>query len=135
MSNETKKICLGPKALFFLSSHGTHLETYSYYENVPMVPNATILQLMQLYFNYILKYWWVVKCNYIESYATIWNYLHLMQLMQLYCNNFVCNYMQLCNMQLKQLYGTYATLRNFMQLYATYATMWWIGVTISTLCN
>jgi hypothetical protein len=34
----------------------------------------------------------------------------------------LCNYMQLCNMQLmqlKQLYGTYATLRNFMQLYAT----------------
>ena len=26
-------------------------------------------------------------------------------------------------MPLKQLYGTYATLRNFMQLYATYATM------------
>jgi hypothetical protein len=45
MANEPKKICLGPKALFFISSHGTHLETYSYYENVPMVPNATILQL------------------------------------------------------------------------------------------
>jgi hypothetical protein len=57
MANEPKKICLGPKALFFLSSHGTHLEIYSYYENVPMVPNATILQLMQLYCNYILKYW------------------------------------------------------------------------------
>jgi hypothetical protein len=35
MANEPKKISLGPKALFFLSSHGTHLETYSYYENVP----------------------------------------------------------------------------------------------------
>ena len=34
--------------------------------------------------------------------------------------------MKLCNMQLKQLqqlYGNYATLRNFMQLYAIYATM------------
>ena len=55
----------------------------------------------------------------MQLYATI------LQLMQLYCNNFVCNYMQLCNMQLMklmQLYGTYATLWNivpFMQLYAT----------------
>jgi hypothetical protein len=34
----------------------------------------------------------------------------------------ICNYMQLCNMQLmqlKQLYGTYATLRNFIATYAT----------------
>jgi hypothetical protein len=57
---------------------------------------ATILQLMQLY----------------ETYATI-----LQQFcMQLYAT------MQLCKMQLmklQQLYGTYATLRNFMQLYAT----------------
>jgi hypothetical protein len=74
MANEPKKICLGPKALFFLSSHGTHLETYSYYENVPMVPNATILQLysqilvsgqMQLY---------CILCNYMQLYQ------HLMQL-------------------------------------------------------
>jgi hypothetical protein len=124
MANEPKKICLGPKALFFLSSHGTHLETYSYYENVPMVPNATILQLMQLYCNYILKYWWVVKCNYIATYATICNYIAtyatiLQQFrMQLYAT------MKLCNMQLTQLYATilqlYATRCgnfNFMQLY------------------
>ena len=107
MANEPKKICLGPKALFFLSSHGTHLETYSYYENVPMVPSTTILQL---YCNYILKYWLVVKCNYIATYATICNYIETI----LYAT--ICN-MQL--MQLQQLYGTYATLRNFMQLYAT----------------
>jgi hypothetical protein len=54
MANEPKKICLGPKALFFLSSHGTHLETYSYYENVPMVPNATILQ--QLHYIATISY-------------------------------------------------------------------------------
>jgi hypothetical protein len=55
--------------------------------------------------------------------------------MQLYCNTFVCNYMQLCNMQLmklKQLYGTYATLRNFI---ATYATILQLYETICNLCN
>jgi hypothetical protein len=32
----------------------------------------------------------------------------------------ICNYMQLfATMQLKQLYGTYATLRNFIATYAT----------------
>ena len=86
MANEPKKICLGPKALFFLSSHGTHLETYSYYENVPMVPNATILQL----------YSQILVSGQMQLYATI---LQLMQLyatiLQLYCNNFVCNYMKL----------------------------------------
>ena len=83
MANEPKKICLGPKALFFLSSHGTHLETYSYYENAPMVPNATILQLysqilvsgqMQLYFN---------LCNYMQLYATYATILQQFR-MQLY---------------------------------------------------
>ena len=87
-----------------------------------MVPNATILQLysqilvsgqMQLYCN---------LCNYMQLYATI---LQLMQLMQLYCNNFVCNYMQLCN------YAT-CNLHNFMQLYCNYMQL---GVAISTLCN
>ena len=115
MANEPKKICLGPKALFFLSSHGTHLETYSYYENVPMVPNATILQLMQLYCNYILKYWWVVKCNYIATYATISNL----------CNYIATiSYETICNYATMQ-HETYATsttlwnLCNFTQLYAT----------------
>jgi hypothetical protein len=84
MANEPKKICLGPKALFFLSSHGTHLETYSYYENVPMVPNATILQLysqilvsgqMQLYC--ILCNYMQLYCNYMQLYATICNYMQL----------------------------------------------------------
>jgi hypothetical protein len=54
--------------------------------------------------------------------------------MQLYCNNFLCNYMQLCNMQLmqlKQLYGTYATLCNFMKLYATLCN----NATYATICN
>jgi hypothetical protein len=106
MANEPKKICLGPKALFFLSSHGTHLETYSYYENVPMVPNATILQLysqilvsgqMQLY---------CILCNYMQLYCNLCNY------MQLYAT--ICNYMQLY----MQLYAT--ILQQFrMQLYAT----------------
>ena len=62
-------------------------------------------------------------------------YETILKLMQLYCNNFVCNYMQLCNiqlMQLQQLYGTYATLHNFMQLYCNYMQL---GVAISTLCN
>jgi hypothetical protein len=68
MANEPKKICLGPKALFFLSSHGTHLETYSYYENIPMVPNATILQL---YSQILVSEW---------SNATILLYMQLMQL-------------------------------------------------------
>ena len=94
--------------------------------------------------------WFQMKlyCNYIATYATILQlysqilvsgqmqlYCNLCNYMQLYCNLCnLCNYiatisyatMQLCNMQLmqlQQLYGTYATLRNFMQLYATYATM------------
>jgi hypothetical protein len=82
MANEPKKICLGPKALFFLSSHGTHLETYSYYENVPMVPNATILQLMQLIATQILvsgqMQLYCILCNYMQlyaTYATICNYI------------------------------------------------------------
>ena len=34
--------------------------------------------------------------------------------------------------QLKQLYGTYATLRKFMQIYCNYMQL---GVAITTLCN
>jgi hypothetical protein len=96
---------------------------------------------MQLYCNYIIA---TIFSNIGE-----WSNATILQLMQLYCNNFVCNYMQLCNMQLmqlqqlyatimqlmqlqqlygnfmqlmqlQQLYGTYATLRNFMQLYCNY---------------
>jgi hypothetical protein len=128
MANEPKKICLGPKALFFLSSHGTHLETYSYYENVPMVPNATIL--LQLL-----------------TYATIFSNIGEWSnatILQLYCN--LCNYMQLyatyatickCNMQLYETICNYiaticnyiATLCNYMQLMQLYyATIW-------NLCN
>jgi hypothetical protein len=113
MANEPKKICLGPKALFFLSSHGTHLETYSYYENVPMVPNATILQL----------YSQILVSGQMQLYCILCNY------MQLYCN--LCNYMKL--MQL------YATICNYMQLYATYATILQLYATIlqlyATICN
>jgi hypothetical protein len=47
-----------------------------------------------------------------ETYATILQQFR----MQLYATMQLCN-MQL--MQLQQLYGTYATLHNFMQLYAT----------------
>ena len=67
-------------------------------------------------------------CNYMQLYAT-------MQLMQLYetilklyetilqqfCMQLYAN-MQLCNLQLmklKQLYGTYATLHNYIETYAT----------------
>jgi hypothetical protein len=73
------------------------------FSNIGEWSNATILQLMQLY----------------ELYATILQQFR----MQLYAT------MQLCNMQLMQLYATiYATiLRNFMQLL--------VGVAISTLCN
>ena len=53
MANETKKICLGPKSLFFLSSHGTHLETYYFYENVPMVPKIPYIDLVWLFKDYI----------------------------------------------------------------------------------
>ena len=62
-------------------------------------------------------------CNYFGTIFQLMQlYATIFQLMQPYCNNFVCNYMQLCNMQLmqlKQLYGTYATLRNFIATYAT----------------
>ena len=112
MANEPKKICLGPKALFFLSSHGTHLETYSYYENIPMVPNATILQLMKLYSQILVSgqmQLYCNLCNYMQLYAT---YATILQLMQLYCNNFVCNYMQLCNMPYV------LSIKTYMQLYA-----------------
>ena len=56
MSNEPKKMCLGPKALFSLSSQLMQLyETY-----------ATILQLMQLmqlyYNNFVCNY--TQLCNY-----------------------------------------------------------------------
>ena len=74
MANEPKKICLGPKALFFLSSHGTHLETYSYYENVPMVPNATILQL----------YSQILVSGQMQLYCIFATILQVMQLTQLY---------------------------------------------------
>ena len=52
----------------------------------------------------------------LQLYETILQQFH----MQLYATMQLCN-MQL--MQLKQLYGTYATSHNFMQLYTTYATM------------
>ena len=108
MANELKKICLGSKALFFISSHGTHLETYSYYENVPMVPNATILQL------YDGQVWqfqlYATKCNYMQL---CWYYIAtILQLMQLYSQILVSGQMQL-----------YATISHLMQLYATYATI------------
>jgi hypothetical protein len=99
---------------------------------------ATYMQLMQLY------------ATILQLYATILQQFH-MQLYAKYAT--ICNYatMQLCNMQLmqlKQLYGTYATLRNFMQhatlcnnatyatmqLYATYATMQ-LYATYATICN
>jgi hypothetical protein len=117
MANEPKKICLGPKALFFLSSHGTHLETYSYYENTPMVPNVTILQLMQLYATIFSTYATILQLY--ASYATICNYIasicNLCNYMQLYCNYIYCNYMQLY----------YATMQLFatMQLYCNYGTI------------
>ena len=125
MANEPKKICLGPKALFFLSSHSTHLETYSYYENVPMVPNETLLQLMQLSFNYILKYWWVVKCNYIASYAAICNLCNYIATISYatICNYATCNLCNLSNfMNLCKFTKLYATLRNLCNN-ATYATI------------
>ena len=100
MANETNKICLGPKALLSLSSYGTHLETYSYYENVPMVPNETILQL----------YSQILVSGQMQLYCILCNY------MQLYCN-----YMQLgvaistlCNYMTDRC-GNF----NFMQLNAT----------------
>ena len=114
---------IGPKALFFLSSHGTHLETYSYYENVPMVPNETILQLysqilvsgqMQLY---------CILCNYMQLYRILCNYMQLMQLYAsiLQLTQLYCNYMQLyCNLcNYMKLYATYETILQLMQLYAT----------------
>ena len=115
MANEPKKICLGPKALFFLSSHGTHLETYSYYENVPIVPNTTVLQL---YFN---------LCNYIATiFSNIgeWSNTTILHLMQLYAT--ISHLMQLYATIL-QLYATYATICNYIATYATilqlYATI------------
>ena len=55
MANEPKKMCLRPKALFFLSSHGTHLETYSYYENIPMFPKIPYIDLAWLFKDYIIN--------------------------------------------------------------------------------
>jgi hypothetical protein len=80
----------------------------------------------------------VLYCNYIATYATIfsnigeWSNATILQLMQLYCNNFVCNY---ATMQ----HATYATsstlwnLCNFMQLYATYATMQLMQLYVGTI--
>ena len=105
---------------------------------------------MQLYCNYILKYWWVVKCNYIAYYATIWNYIAtyatILQLyatilqqfrMQLYATILQQFRMQLyANMQLYATMKLYATMQliiffsDNMQLYATlcnnetYVTIW-----------
>jgi hypothetical protein len=64
----------------------------------------------------------------MQLYATYATILQQFR-MQLYATMQLCN-MQL--MQLQQLYGTYATLRNFMQLYCNYMQL---GVAISTLCN
>jgi hypothetical protein len=97
-----------------------------------MVPNATILQLTNL----LLKYWLVVKCNYIATYATI-----LQQFCMQLCNYATnCNYAtcNLCNfnnfMELMQLY---ATLCNFDATYATNATyaMFFFPATICNLCR
>ena len=75
---------------------------------------------MQLYCNYILKYWLVVKCNYIATYATICNYIATYAtILQQFCMQLYAT-MQLCNMQLmqlQQLYGTYATLRNILMVH------------------
>ena len=70
---------------------------------------------MQLYCNYMqLGVAISTLCNFMMDRCGNLNFMQLNETMQL------CN-MQL--VQLQQLYGTYATLRNFMQLYATYATM------------
>ena len=91
---------IGPKALFFLSSHGTHLETYSYYENVPMVPNATnYMQLNVCNYTQLCNY---ATCNLwmttMQLYATM---QHATNYMQLRVHLTICNYatMQLtiCN--------------------------------------
>ena len=72
---------------------------------------------------------------YIATYATIMQlYATILQQfsMQLYAN------MQLCNMQLvqlKQLYGTYATLRNFIASYATILQLMQLYATYETICN
>ena len=74
---------------------------------------------MQLCWYYIATY--ATICNYIATYATYATILQQFR-MQLYENMKLCNYMQLSNMQLmqlKQLYGTYATLHNFIATYAT----------------
>jgi hypothetical protein len=78
-----------------------------------MVPKATILQL----------YSQILVSGQMQLYATI---LRIMQLyatyatiLQQFCMQLYAT-MQLCNMQLQQLYGTYATLRNFMKLYCNY---------------
>jgi hypothetical protein len=64
--------------------------------------NATILQLvtiLQLYYQLMQLYATICNlCNYMQLYAT--------------CNNFVCNYMQLCNMPYV------LSLKTYMQLYA-----------------
>ena len=126
IANQPKKICLGPKAIFFLFSHGTHLETYSYYENIPMVRNATILQL----------YSQILVSGQMQLYCILWNYMQLMQLyatilqlMQLYCNYMqlycnLCNYIAtICSYIATILYAT--ILQQFcMQLYCNYATIW-----------
>ena len=126
---------LGPATLHNFMQHATLCNNATFFPQ-------TILQRFKQDLKTLCKCTNGSKCNYIATYATIFSnigewsnatilqlmqlYATILQLMQLYCNNFVCNYMQLCNMQLmqlQQLYGTYATLRNFMQLYATYETM------------
>ena len=44
-----KKLHFGPKVPVSSPSHGTHLETYSYYENVPMVPKIPYIDLVWLF--------------------------------------------------------------------------------------
>jgi hypothetical protein len=124
-----KKLHFGPKVHVSSPSHGTHLETYSYYENVPMVPNTTILQLYCNLCNYIATIFsnigeWsnATILQLMQLYCNLCNY---MQFMQLYCNNFVCNYMQLCN------YET-CNFNNFMELMQLYATL---CNYIATICN
>jgi hypothetical protein len=85
MANEPKKICLEPKALFFISSHGTHLKTYSYYENVHTLRPILIL-ISQLYCNYMqLGVAISTLCNYMTDRCGNFNF---MQLNATICNCF-----------------------------------------------
>jgi hypothetical protein len=85
-----------------------------------MVPNATILQLMQLYSQILVSgqmQLYCNLCNYMQLYCNLCNYIMQQFRMQLYAT------MQLCNMQLTQLY---ATICNYMQLvwqFQLYATL------------